>query len=164
MRAVFGRWTASVCAQRADRAAVAVAARQGQARQHDAEFGRDHVHDALGRVVDVEMPDAVRGRRFAQRADQFGTAGHACVAAAFLGRHDVVDGGECQVGIAHRTAGGGERRERLRAGRLVQHVPVDMDERAPVPEIADKMRIPELLEERARAHRQSAAKRFSRAQ
>ena len=30
--------------------------------QGQSEFGRDHVHDALVRIVDVEQPDARRAR------------------------------------------------------------------------------------------------------
>ena len=68
MRHLAGAAAEGERADAADGAGVAVRRRMGRARQHDAEFRRHHVGDALLRIVDVEKFYAVLARAFAHGA------------------------------------------------------------------------------------------------
>ena len=57
-------------AEASHRAGVAVGDRVGRARQHHAQFRRDHVRNTLLRVVDVEKPDAVAPAAVAHRLEK----------------------------------------------------------------------------------------------
>ncbi len=149
-------------AQRPQRGRVRIPAHDGQPRQRQAELRPDHVHDALIGIADVEIAEAVLGRRRAQRADHLGAARHGFVAAAGFRRHDMVGRGESEFAMTHAAPLFAHRRESLRARHVVDQMAVDMDEQPPAVQAAHDVRVAELGEERARAH--SAANRFSASQ
>ena len=69
---------------------------------------------------------------------------------AVAGRHVVVGHGQRRVGAAHLAAGQPQALEGLRAGHLVDQVAVDVEEAGAVRLLVDEMRVPDLLEQRAR--------------
>ncbi len=68
------------------------------------------------------------------------------VVAAGLGRDGVILHREGQIGAANAAIGLGELLEGVRSMQLMEHVPVDVDEVAPVGAAGDEVRIPDLVE------------------
>ena len=95
-----------------------------------AEFGPDHVHDALLARIDVVKLDAEIGAVLAQGGDLLRGDLVDDVEAAFDGgRHVVVDGGDGAIGAAHLAAGKTKAFKCLRGSDLVDQLQVDVDER-----------------------------------
>jgi hypothetical protein len=140
-------------AERADRARVAVGAGVRGARQHDAEFGRDDVADALLGIAHVEEMEAVALRRRAHRLRERRRVRIGRLGAARHGRERVIEHAERQVGTTQRAPGRRESREGMRSVQLVQHVAVHVDQLATVGAPAGDVRVPHFVEERPRTHR-----------
>ena len=139
--------------ERADRAGMTVRARVRRARQNEPEFGCDDVRDPRFVVVDVEQtePEALRARphlahqrRFRRRALDFGPVAR---------RRGMIENAERQVGAPDGAAGFAEPFERVRAVQIVKHVTIDVDDVAAVIAPRYEMRIPDLVDERARHRR-----------
>ena len=126
-------------------AGVAVAADDRQAGERQAQLGTDHVDDPLVAALDVVERDAELAAVGPQRLDLPARQRVADVELV-LGRHVVVDRGERQVGPADPAPGQPQAVERLRAGHLVDQVPVDVEERRLVRR-RDDVAIPDLLEQ-----------------
>src|SRR5215467_3559246 len=115
------------------------------------------MHDALARAVDVvelhaELPAVVTQSMDALAAGRMGFT-----AAARQGRHDVIDHGEIERMVAHLAVERAQPIESLAAAAVVDEMTVDMQERAPVAQHADHMRVPDLVDQRGRArHRRRA--------
>ena len=115
-------------AERALRAGVAVGADQGRAGQHDRQFRRDDVDDALVGVVDVEQADARRPRLLARRVRNARRRARSCRCAP--GRVSTIWSvtANTRAGSSHAPPRRRERAQRHRAGALVQEHPVDRDQ------------------------------------
>ena len=145
-----------VGAEGADSTRMTVPAHERRAGQRDPELGRDHVHDALPGVVDIEKLNAVGARVGAQRAYQFRAARHGRIAAAGLGRDEMVLCGEGELRIAYGTPGAAQPVESLRTGEIVDQVAIDMQQCTAVAQIGDHMVAPDLFEQRLRCgHRRA---------
>ena len=131
----------------ADGAGMAVGNRVGRARQDHAELGRDDVGDALLGIAEIEDADAVAAASFAHRPQEWGAVGVRGVVAAGLGRDGVVLHREGQIGTSNAAVGLGELLEGMGSVKLMEHVPVDIDEVAAVAAAGDEMRIPDLVEQ-----------------
>ena len=83
---------------------MAVAANDQQARQRQAQFRADHMHDALAAVVEPEQRDAVIGGVLSQLADHARDFGIGDRPAAAARRHVMVGDAECQLRLRHRRA------------------------------------------------------------
>ena len=160
----FGRFSAITCvarmcasslgaategkrAEAADRAGVAVGDGVGRARQHHAEFRRDHVGNALLGIVDIEKPDAVAAAAFAHRLEKGRTRRIGGVVAAGPGGDGVVLHREGEIRTAHPPLLLLQLLEGVRRVQLVQHVAVDIDEVAAVGAPCDQVGIPDLVEQ-----------------
>src|SRR5215467_2339231 len=125
-------------------AGVAVGNRVRRARQHHAQLRRDHVRNALLRVVDVEKPDAVAPAAFAHRLEKGRARRVGGVVAAGLGGDGVVLHGEGQIRPAHAPV---LLLQLLEGVQLVQHVPIDIDEVAAIGAPPHQVRLPDLVEQ-----------------
>ena len=145
----------------ADGAGMAVGHGMGRAGQHHAELGRDHMRDPLLGIGDVEQPDAMAAAAFAHRLEERRARGIGVVVAAGQGRNRMVLHGEGEVRPAHRPLFARELLEGMRRVQLMQHMPVDIDEVAPVRAPRHAMRVPDLIEQRLR-HEGALLVRFHR--
>lgn len=109
---------------------VTVAGTDRHSGQHKTKLGHDDVFDALHAMEDVEQLDAEIGAVF---GEIFGLAGGPrvghCSGAVCRRRIDVIDGPERRLRPPHRATCFPQSRERLRAGALVQHSPVDIEQK-----------------------------------
>jgi hypothetical protein len=87
---------------------VAVTANDEQARQRQAQFGADHMHDALAAVVEPEQGDVLIGGILVQLADHARDFGIGNRLAAATRRHIMVGDAECQFRLRHRRAALGQ--------------------------------------------------------
>ena len=136
-------------AEGAVRAGVAVAADDRGAGQREAQLGADDVDDALADVVHVEQLDAeLRGScrvsvstwmREVSSRDRLRAVARS--GTLWSGTASV------SVGPAHLAAGQPQALERLRAGHLVDEVPVDVEEAGAVRRSLDDVAVPDLLEQ-----------------
>ena len=138
-------------AHRAMRRGVAVAADDRRARQAEAEFRADDVHDALPHIEDRDVRHAELDDVLLQRLDL-----DAAVLFLDVGRRARADGRDVVVGDRDRqvrpaqlAAGQTQTLERLRAGDLVQQMPVDVENAGPVRELLHDVAVPDLVEQRA---------------
>jgi len=122
----------------------------GGAGQHQAEFRRHHMGDALVGVAEVENSDAVAAAAFAHGAQERRAVRIGLVGTARPGRHRVVLARECEVRPPHGAPRLGELAESVRRVEVMKHMPVDIDEIAPVGAARHPMRIPNLVEQRLR--------------
>ena len=131
-------------AQRAMRRGMAVAADDRRARQRQAEFRPDDVHDALPHIQDRDVRHAELDDVLLQRL-------HLDAAVFFLdvGRRARADGRD--VVVRHRDGQSGRRSlrparrkplERLRAGDLMQQMPVDVEDAGAVREASPRRGCP----------------------
>ena len=123
-------------------AGVAVGYCVGCARQNHAELRRDHVTDALLGIAEVEEPNAVAPAALAHGSQEGSPGRIGVVVAAGLGRDRVVLHRESEIGAPHRAALLVELLEGVRRVQLMQHVPVDIDELAPVGTPRHPMSVP----------------------
>ncbi|CFM05296.1 Uncharacterised protein [Bordetella pertussis] len=137
-------------AQRPQRRGVAVATGHRHARQHQAQFGRDHVHDALVGVVRAVVADAGARGVGGQRIDHRLAAVHVFAAPPGRGGDDVVGDRHVARRTVHGAALRAQRREGLRAGKIVQQVPVDVDQAAAVGQVGHVVAVPQAVEQGAR--------------
>jgi hypothetical protein len=129
------------------RAGMTVRHGMGCAGQHHAELRRDHVTDALLGVADVEQPNAVAAAALAHGAQKGSTRRIGVVVAAGLGRDRVVLHREREIGTPHRAALLVQLLEGVRRVQLVQYVPVDIDELAPIRARRHQVGVPNLVEQ-----------------
>ena len=134
-------------AEAADGAGMAVGHRMGRARQHHAQFRRHHMGDALLGIAEIEDADAVAAAALAHGAQKRGAVGIGAVVAAGRGGDGVILHGEGEIGPPHRPVRLGELLECVGAVKLVEHVPVDVDEIASVGAAGDEMGVPDLVEQ-----------------
>ena len=92
-------------AEAADRAGVRIRHRMRGARQHEAEFRRDHMADALLGIVEIEKPDAVLAAALAHRALELRAIGIGRLVASGLRRDRMILHREGEIGAAHAAAG-----------------------------------------------------------
>ncbi len=118
------------------RRGVAVAGGDHHAGQHQALFTRYHVLDTLARIQHVEQVDAVALAIRGQRADLPRPIGvgqhHRARVAIGGGGIDMVDHGHRRCRTPDRSAGGMQCGKGLRAGVLVEHLSVDIQQDLPV--------------------------------
>jgi hypothetical protein len=134
-------------AQAADGAGVAVGTDQRDAWQRNALLGRDHVHDALARVVKVDQSQPGSARAQAEFADEGLAAGEERAFAALgKGVDDVVHRAEHQLRMGHPPSRRGQPGQQRRAGALVQEDAVDEKQRALVVKFGHDMRIPDAVD------------------
>ena len=126
-------------------AGVAVAADDRRARQRHAQLGTDHVHDPLMSALDIVQRDAKLAAVGPHRLDLLARQWVANIELV-VGRHVVIDRGECQVRPPHAAARQPEPVKRLRTRHFVNQVPVDVQERRLVGRRHD-MAIPDLLKQ-----------------
>jgi hypothetical protein len=134
----------------ADGAGMAVGHRVGRAREHHAEFGGDHMGDALLGIAEIEDADAVAAAAVAHGAQEWRTVGVGGVVAPRLGRDGVILHGEGEVGPPHRPVRLGELLEGVGPVQLVEHVPVDIDEITAIGAARHEVGIPDLVEQGSR--------------
>ena len=134
-------------AEPADGAGVAVGDRMRRAGQHDAEFRRHHVRNALLGIVDIEQPDAVVAAAFAHRLDKGGARRVGVVVASGPGRYRMILHREGQVGPVHFSLLLLQLREGMMGVQLVQHVAIDIEQIAAIGALADAMEIPDFVEQ-----------------
>ena len=129
---------------------VAVAADHGAARQREAQFGADHVHDALAVVAHGVQRHTEVGAVVPQHLQLAARhqVGHR--SADVGGGHVVVLGGHREVGAAHRAPGHAQPVEGLRGGDLVDEVQVDEQQVGAVVAGVDDVGVPDLLAESSR--------------
>ena len=132
-------------------AGVAVAAHQQGAGQGDALLGPDDVDDALAGLAQVEQLYAPALGLGAHVVQALGVGLQRVVGAAGLGRDDMVEGGEGEIGIAHRLARALDHGEAA-AAAVMHQMAADVQERVVVAEIGDDMTIPDLVEEGLSRH------------
>ncbi len=135
-------------AEGAVRARVRVAADHRHAGQRRALLRSDHVHDALAMVGHLELRDAVGVAVGVQRVDLQLRDRVGDAVAAVGGRHIVVRHRQVRADAPHRPLGQLQPFERLRAGHLVQQVPVDIEQRGAVFLDVHGMVVPEFVVER----------------
>ena len=150
MRKLAGAAAEGQRADAADRAGMTVGHRVRRARQHDAEFRRHDVRNALFGIADVEQPDAVVAATLAHRLDEGGSRRIGGVVAAGFCRHRVILHRKRQVGPVHRPLLPRQLREGVMGMQLVQHMAVDIDEIAAVAALSDAMKVPDFVEQRSR--------------
>ncbi len=121
---------------------MAVAADDGEPRQNDAKLRPHDVDDAVSRLAKVEHPHAGARRTFAQRSQQLATQRERVAVAAWQGGHGVVGAGKHQACIVQRQPAPCHLPQSRRTGQVVQDVPVDMQQRPAVAEIAHHVRVP----------------------
>jgi hypothetical protein len=125
----------------------------GRARQYHAELGRNDMGDALLGIAEIEDADAVAAAPFAHRPQERRAVGVRGVVAPGLGRDGVVLHREGQIGAPDAAVGLGELLEGMRAVQLMEHVPIDVDEVAPIGAARDEMGVPDLVEQGLRHER-----------
>ena len=94
------------------------------------------------------MPELAQLSRSASHLRLGERVGHRQVARA--GGHVVVERRHREIGAAHLPAGQAQALEGLRRGDLVDQVQVDVEQVAAAAERVDDVRVPELVEQRAR--------------
>ncbi len=143
----FGRADAEgVGAERAVGRGVAVAAHDQQARQRQALFRADHMHDALTRIAQAEQTDAVCGGVGLEIGDHRRDRRIGDRAVAGVGRHVMIGNAEGEPRLGHRTSA----LLHLREGeeRAFMHImAVDPEQRGAVLAPRDLVRGPELVDE-----------------
>ncbi len=135
-------------------AGVAIAADHGRSRLRQSQLGCNHVDDSLPlaaqtmkldselAAVGFDLSDLGGGLRVNEGELAVGPAG---------GRHRMIDGGDGALGPAHAKAALAQHVECLRRGDLVDEVEVHIEHRGRLRRLGrDEVRIPDLLEERAR--------------
>ena len=133
-------------AERAVRASVAVAADQQRARQREAQFGSDHVHDALAVLADVVEVDAGLFPFGAEVVDHLVGPGRASSLRAGHRRDHVVEGADCQPRIAQPQAALRQLHLAALARQFVHYVARDKHQVHAVAKILDHVLLPDLLE------------------
>ena len=123
---------------------VAVAAHDRGAGQSEALLRPDDVHDALAHVELVVIFDAELTRVLGQLLDLLAALGILDAAAAVGGLDVVVDDGQRLVRRAYFAPRHPQPLERLRAGHLMDKVPVDIDEAEAALRVQD-MLVPDLV-------------------
>jgi hypothetical protein len=123
---------------------VAVAADDRGAGQSEALLRPDDVHDALAHVELVVIFDAELARVLGQLLDLLTALGILDAAAAVGGLDVVVDDGERLMRRAHLSPGHPQSLKGLRAGHLMDEVPVDIDEAEAALRVQD-MLVPDLV-------------------
>ena len=141
------------CAQRAVGRGVTVTADDRHARLREAQLRPDDVHNALLGIVEVEQPDAKFATVFAQRVDLLFGNQVDDRQRPIGGRNVVIGRGDGQFGSSHAAASEAEALERLRAGHLVDKLPVDVEDRLPSLVGVDDVIVPDFFKERAGAVR-----------
>ena len=138
-------------AQRAVGGGMAVAANDGRAGQRQAQLRPDDVHDALTDIHDGNVGDAEFGDVLLQGL-------HLDAAVFFLdvsgnarsdGGDVVVGHRDRQVRAAQLAAGQAQAFERLRAGHLMQQMPVDIKDAGAIRQSLDDVAVPYLVEKGA---------------
>ena len=124
-----------------------VAADDRHARQRDALFRADDVHDALARIGHGDIGHAERGDVVLQRVDLQPAFRLGDALAAVLGRHVMVGDGDGRIDPAHLAAGEAETFESLGAGDLMHEMAVDIKDAGAVLHALHHMRIPDLVEQ-----------------
>ena len=125
-----------------------VPARDGEPGLRQAELGADDVHDALTRVIDPQVQDAVLARVVFEKLDhaadfRVGDAGDPT--AATHRWHVVIGRSESLPGPANFAAFLGERTESVERP-FVNQIAVDIDERFAFA-LHDRVLVPELVEQ-----------------
>ena len=120
-------------AEAAHGAGVAVVADHGQPRKRDPLLRREHVHDALAGVADVEQAQAVAADPGAQLADERLAAAGTEVRSVRPGRVSTTWStvAKTDSGRADGAPGVGQLPQREPAAAVVHHDPVDVDQAGP---------------------------------
>lgn len=145
-------------AERAVRGGMRIAADHGHARQGGALLRADHMHDALARVVHLELEDAevvavlVQGLHL-QARDCVGDRLQPALTLGTRGRHVVVGRGDIGVDAPRLAPGQAQAFESLRRGHFVQDVAVDIDQRRTIVTARDLVQFPQLVVQRLGSHR-----------
>ena len=126
-------------------AGVAVAAHQQGAGQRDAQLGPDHVHDALAGLAEIEQPHAPALGLVAHVIEALRIGLQRFVRAAGLGRDDMVEGGERELGIADAVACVLDRLKAA-AAAVMHEMAADVQQRVAVAQIGDDVAVPDLVE------------------
>ena len=126
-----------------------VAADDGHAGQRKALLRPDDVDDALPLVEGVVIFDAEIAGVLGQRRDLDGALRIRIGQRAVGGGHVVVDHGQRALGRAHLALVHAQALEGLRAGHLVDEVPVDINERRAVRVVRDQVIVPDFVVQRA---------------
>jgi hypothetical protein len=150
MRKLTGAAAESQRADAADRAGVTIGHRVRRARQHNAEFRRHDVRNALFGIVDVEQPDAVLAATIAHRPNEGGSRWVGGVVAAGFCGNGMILHRESQIGPVHCSLLALQLRESMVRVQLMQHVAVDIDQIASVTALSDAMKVPDFVEQGAR--------------
>lgn len=143
--------------ERAMRGGVRIAADHGHARQGGALLRADHMHDALARIVHLELEDAevvavLIQRLHLQARDFVGDRLQPALALGTRGRHVVVGRGDVGVDAPRLAPGQAQAFERLRRGHFVQDVAVDVDQRRTIVAARDLVQVPQLVVQRLGSH------------
>ena len=126
---------------------VGVAADDGHARLGHSLFGADHMNDALAGVIQSVQGDAELLAVVNQGVDLLFGKGVADGKSPSGGGHAVVDGGQRQVGPAHRPSVQPEPVEGLGRGDLMNQVQVDVYQGRFALDLPHQMAVPYLFEE-----------------
>ena len=132
-------------------AGVAVAAHQQGAGQGDALLGPHDMDDALAGLAEIEQLDAPALGLVAHVIEPLRVGLQRLVRAAGLGRDDVVEGGEGEIGIAHAVARVLDRLQPA-AAAVMHEMAADVQERVAVAQIGDDVAIPDLVEQGLSGH------------
>ncbi len=145
-------------AERAMRGGMRIAADHGHARQGGALLRADHMHDALPRIVHLELEDAEVVAVFVQRLhlqarDLVGNRLQPALAFGARGRHVVIGRGDIGVDAPRLAPGQAQAFEGLRRGHFVQDVAVDVDQRRAIVTACDLVQFPQLVVQGPGSHR-----------
>ena len=115
----------------------------------DAEFGADHVHDALAFVVDAEMRDVVDAAVFLEQPDHvpgIGILGAVHAAFAADGGHVMIGDGKILPRLAHLAAVLRQRAKGVE-GTFMDKIAVDVQQRVAARFFDDDVAVPDLVEQ-----------------
>ena len=132
-------------------AGVAVAAHQQGARQGDALLRSHDMDDALAGLAEIEQFYAPALGLVAHVIEPRRIGFQRLVRTAGLGRDDVVEGGEGEIGIAHAVA---RILDRLKpaAAAVMHEMAADVQQGVAIAEIGDDVAIPNLVEQGLTGH------------
>ena len=142
---------------------MGIAANDGHPRLGHALFRADDVHDALAHVVHGEIGHAEFMAIGGQRIDLDFRFRIVHAFGAVQCRHIVIGDRQRRLGTTNAASGGAQAFESLRAGHLMNQMPVDIEDACSVVLHVDQMALPNLIEKRLGHSFLSDEARFSKA-
>ena len=129
-------------------AGMTVGADEREPWPDDAQLRRDHMHDPLGGVAQVEEPDAGRGGGVSRGRNKRFAAGHdGLVRATGTGVDHVIHGRKSHGGVEDRPPAFGEAAKSDATGALVQENTINGDQIGGFAQGGDPVAAPDLLEQ-----------------